>query len=350
MLELKNISKKLGGFALHDIFLNVTNGEYFVLLGESGAGKTMLLEIIAGLSKADKGSIVFNGQEISAVRANKRGIGLVFQDNAIFPHLNVEKNIAYSLHGKGFTKSEILSRVLKWAETMNIENLLNRKTSGLSGGELRRVALARTLAMEPAILLLDEPLSSLDILIQYDMIRLLKNLNKGGQTIIHVTHDFNEAYSLADTLAIINAGTIEQTGPPPEVFKNPASRFVSALAGIRNFFTCVDLKSNVEQHCLLIGEGFQLFSSEPCPPGCSFFIREDEIEIQQNNYEKGNNVFDGVITDIIPSPDFFSVAVNAEVTFCLRIKKEDIKNPAIYIGSNVQIKIPLKAIVPVIKK
>lgn len=335
---------------MHDISLNVTNGEYFVLLGESGAGKTMLLEIIAGLRKADKGSIVFNGQEISCIRANKRGIGLVFQDNAIFPHLNVEKNIAYSLHGKGFTKSEILSRVLKWAETMNIENLLNRKTSGLSGGELRRVALARTLAMEPAILLLDEPLSSLDILIQYDMIRLLKKLNKGGQTIIHVTHDFNEAYSLADTLAIINSGTIEQTGPPPEVFINPASRFVSALAGIRNFFTCTDLKSDGEQYCLTVGEEIQLLSSEPCTPGCSFFIREDEIEIQQNNYEKGNNVFDGVITDIIPLPDFFSMRINAGLSFYLKIKKQDMKNPAFYVGSNVRIKIPLKAVVPVIRK
>ncbi|HQI69902.1 MAG TPA: ABC transporter ATP-binding protein [Bacteroidales bacterium] len=347
MLELKKISKRAGDFALQDISFHVSKGEYFVLLGVSGAGKTMLLEIIAGLRNPDSGSIVINGRELTHVKANKRGVGLVFQDNAIFPHLSVEKNIAYSFHGKGYSTNEVRSRVLKWAETMNIAGLLNRKPSGLSGGEIRRVALARTLAMEPTVLLLDEPLSSLDVLIQYDMIRLLKKLHEAGQTIIHVTHDFNEAYSLADTLTIINSGKIEQTGPPAGVFRNPASRFVSALTGIRNFFTCIESESLEGLCCITIQEGIHLYSSEPCSPGASVFIREDEIKfLQQDGWEE-YNVFVGEVTDIIPSPEFFSVVVNAGVNFFVRVTNDDMKSMDIHTGAPVSIKISPNAVKPV---
>jgi len=347
MLEVQKISKKAGDFSLKDISFTVSSGEYFVLLGVSGAGKTMLLDIIAGLRRQDSGRILVDGDDITHVRANKRGTGLVFQDNTVFPHLNVHRNIAYSLVGKGFTKSEIHERVVKWAETIDIVHLLDRKPASLSGGELRRVAIARTLAMEPRFLLLDEPLSSLDVLIQYDMMRLLKKLHNSGQTIIHVTHDYNEAYTLADTLAIINSGRVEQTGPPAEVFQHPASRFVSVLAGIRNFFTSAALKKCDGLWCHTIKEGLEIYSSEPCSEGCSIFIREDEIKFLQPGEPAGINVFDGVITDVIPSPDFYSVVVDAGANFFVRVDIEDMKTMNLHIGDRTSIKINPSAVRPV---
>jgi len=347
MLEVENISKKAGDFSLKDVSFKVSSGEYFVLLGVSGAGKTMLLDIIAGLRRQDSGRIVVDGDDITHVRVNKRGTGLVFQDNTVFPHLNVQRNIAYPLVGKGFPKSEIHARVLKWAETIDIVHLLHRKPASLSGGELRRVAIARTLAMEPRFLLLDEPLSSLDVLIQYDMMRLLKKLHNSGQTIIHVTHDYNEAYTLADTLAIINSGRVEQTGPPAEVFQHPASRFVSVLAGIRNFFTGIETKKINELWCHTIKEGLNIYSSETCVQGSSIFIREDEIKFLQPGDPADVNFFDGIITDIIPSPEFYTVVVDAGANFFARVTNEDMKTMNIHSGDRARIKIDPNAVKPV---
>ncbi|HNW68762.1 MAG TPA: ABC transporter ATP-binding protein [Bacteroidales bacterium] len=347
MLEVEKISKKAGDFSLKDISFTVSPGEYFVLLGVSGAGKTMLLDIIAGLIKQDSGRIMVDSVDITHIRANKRGTGLVFQDNTVFPHLNVHRNIAYPLVGKGFTKSEIHARVLKWAETIDITHLLDRKPASLSGGELRRVAIARTLAMEPRFLLLDEPLSSLDVLIQYDMMRLLKKLHQSGQTIIHVTHDYNEAYTLADTLAIINSGRVEQTGPPAEVFQHPASRFVSVLAGIRNFFTGIELKKCDGLWGHTIKEGLTIYSSAPCSAGCSIFIREDDIKFFQPGDPAEVNVFDGIITDIIPSPDFYTVVVDAGVNFFVRVANADMKAMNLRSGDKACIKINPGSVRPV---
>ncbi|MCK9612673.1 MAG: ATP-binding cassette domain-containing protein [Bacteroidales bacterium] len=347
MLELRNISKRIGDFVLEDISFNVSKGDYFVLLGVSGAGKTMLLEIIAGLRNTDKGNIILDGLDITNIRANKRGVGLVFQDSAIFPHLNVAKNIAYSLHGKGLTKAEIQSRVIKWAETVNIENLLERQSNGLSGGEKRRVALARTLAMEPDILLLDEPLSSLDVLLQYDMIRLLKQINTSGKTIMHVTHDYNEAYSLARTLAIINSGKIEQLGLPEEIFKNPYSKFVSAMTGIRNFFVCHEIQNAGKLYKIRIKEGLSVFSSEYCAPGNPFFIREDEISFTNQDINIEENIIEGIITDIFPSPEFYSVVVDAGVNFYVRVKKQDMKLLSVNIGGKIRVQILPEVVIPV---
>ncbi|HNW89228.1 MAG TPA: hypothetical protein PKN48_06165, partial [Bacteroidales bacterium] len=165
--------------------------------------------------------------------------------------------------------------------------------------------------------------------------------------IIHVTHDFNEAYSLADTLTIINSGKIEQTGPPAEVFRNPASRFVSALTGIRNFFTCLESKRVENLYCIRIKDGIHLYSSEPCSPVASVIIREDEIAFLPKDGSVDNNVFDGEITDIIPSPEFFSVVVNAGINFFARVTNEEMKNLNLHTGDSVRIKIPLGSVIPV---
>ena len=162
MLELRNISKHFPDFSLKDISFTVEKGDYFILLGESGAGKSMLLETIAGLVQPDNGSLIFEGEDITFRKIQDRKIGLVFQDHAIFPHMTVSENIAYSLHGRKLSREIKKEKIARVAEEVSISGLLNRRPSTLSGGELQRVALARTLIQEPKVLLLDEPLASLD--------------------------------------------------------------------------------------------------------------------------------------------------------------------------------------------
>ncbi|RLD63190.1 MAG: ABC transporter ATP-binding protein, partial [Bacteroidetes bacterium] len=202
MLKVKNISKKLDDFNIKDISFSVNKGDYFIILGVSGAGKSVILEMIAGLMQPNSGTIYLNNKNITNEKIQKRKLGLVFQDYAVFPHLSVKENISYPLKNRGLEKKEIQNRLNQLAEEMSISHLLNRKPTTLSGGELQRVALARTLALNPECLLLDEPLSSLDIQLKNDLRGLLRKINKKGQTIIHVTHDYEEAIFLANKVAV----------------------------------------------------------------------------------------------------------------------------------------------------
>src|SRR5664279_743856 len=236
MLRLSNINRRLGNFALSEVNLEVGDGEYYVLLGRSGSGKTQLLELIAGLEHPDSGKIFLDDMDITHQKIQDRKVGIVFQDYAIFPHMTVYGNIAYPLRARKEDNKNIDEKVKKAAEAMNITHILMRSTEKLSGGELQRVALARTLIKSPHLLLLDEPLSSLDTSLKDDLKRLLRNLNKAGQTIIHVTHDYCDAVSLAKRVGVIHNGKIIQEGSVSEVFNNPANRFVARYAGIRNFF------------------------------------------------------------------------------------------------------------------
>ena len=219
MLRLINISRQLGDFALRDINLEVSDGEYYVLLGRSGSGKTQLLELIAGLEHPDTGRIILDNEDITLKRIQDRKVGIVFQDYAVFPHMTVFGNIAYPLRVKREGKKAITEKVEKAATAMNIKHILERNTEKLSGGELQRVALARTLITSPRLLLLDEPLSSLDTSLKDDLKRLLRNLNKAGQTIIHVTHDYGDAISLAKRVGVIHNGKIIQEGSVDDVLK-----------------------------------------------------------------------------------------------------------------------------------
>lgn len=235
MLTLNKINKKAGTFALHDISLEVDKGDYFILAGESGAGKTMILEIICGLVKPDSGEVIINGTDMANIPVQNRKTGLVYQDRTLFPHLNVFENIAYPLKCKKLSKKEIDNKVNELAKDTEITHLLKRKTIKLSGGEAQRVAIARTLATEPEILLLDEPLSFLDMRLKNEITRLLKEISLKGQTIIHVTHDFNEVLTLANKIAIIENGRVIQSGTLNEVTDRPASEFVAGFVGVKRF-------------------------------------------------------------------------------------------------------------------
>lgn len=236
MLSIQNLTSSIGEFNLNDICLEINDGDYFVLLGPSGAGKTVLFETIAGIYLPDSGKIVINGKDITYSKIRSRQIGVVFQDGAIFPHLTVAQNISYPLKIKKLSKKEIRLKVLKLADQMGITQLLHRKPETLSGGELRRVAIARTLSLDPECLLLDEPLSSIDAQLRDDILGLLKNLNKSGLTILHITHDYREAFYLANKLAVIDKGRIVQQGTPAEIVARPGSKFVAGFIGIKNYF------------------------------------------------------------------------------------------------------------------
>jgi spermidine/putrescine transport system ATP-binding protein len=237
-LELVNIHKHYGPLTvLHNINLNVKAGEFIAIMGPSGCGKTTLLRVIAGLEGVSRGNILLQGQDITALPVNKRNTPLVWQSFALFPHLNVRQNIAFGLSLKQRPKSEINQRVEEMAVMLNLEPLLDRRISQLSGGQKQRVAIARSLVTRPNILLLDEPMSALDPHLRVRMQGELKRLQQSlGISFFYVTHNQNEAFSMADRVVVMNQGHIEQIGSPSEIYNAPASHFVAEFVGNNNLF------------------------------------------------------------------------------------------------------------------
>ena len=232
-IVIKNIAKSFGSFtALHSIDLTISDQEFMVLLGASGCGKTTLLRIIAGLEPPTQGEVWIGGRRVDHLPPRERGIAMVFQNYAVFPHLTVFENIAFGLRMKKLPQAEINQRVERTAELMHIEQLLKRYSGQLSGGQRQRVAVARALAMEPDVILMDEPLSNLDALLRLEMRAELKGVLAASKTTtIYVTHDQVEAMSLADRISVMNGGKIVQAASPVEVYRNPAARFVGSFIG-----------------------------------------------------------------------------------------------------------------------
>jgi len=312
MLKVNNISKKLGDFNLTDVSLNVSEGDYYVLLGRSGSGKTQLLELIAGLTIPDKGSIFLDNREITFLRPQHRNVGLVFQDFAVFPHMTTFDNIAYPLKVARIANSEIRLKVEKIAGLMNIIPLLDRQTTNLSGGELQRTAIARTLVTSPRLLLLDEPLASIDASLKDDITRLLRSINKAGQTIIHVTHDYSEAIGLASKIGVIHNGKIVQTGAPTEVFSKPVNRFVARYTGIRNFFRTT-FKSDSGISTGRTEGGLELtLAGTGYPPNGLLIIRSNNVRLSISDTDKLNtNTFSGRVVEIVATPSGFDIEIDA---------------------------------------
>ena len=240
--------------ALNGVSLTINEGEFFTLLGPSGCGKTTLLRMIAGFNSIEGGEIRFGDKLINDVPAHKRDIGMVFQNYAIFPHLNVEENVAYGLKARGVAKDEIAKRVKEALELVKISHLATRKPNELSGGQQQRVALARAFVIEPSVLLMDEPLSNLDAKLRVEMRTVIKKLQKRlGITTIYVTHDQEEALAISDRIAVMKDGNIMQIGTPSEIYAKPENPFVAGFIGVSNFVDCevkdndiVDIKGEIE--------------------------------------------------------------------------------------------------------
>jgi ABC-type sugar transport system ATPase subunit len=324
MLRLENINKKLGDFRLSGISIDIPEQEYFVLLGRSGSGKTQLLELIAGLKEPDSGEIWIDNQNVTKKKIQERNVGLVFQDYAIFPNLTVFGNIAYSLHCRKTDKQEIQMRVNRIAEELNISHLLNRFTDNLSGGELQRVALARTLITSPKVLLLDEPMASIDASLKDDIKRIFRQLSKKGLTIVHVTHDYREAVSLASRVGVIHNGHIIQVGLPEEVFRKPVNKFVARYSGIRNFFRVKFTREEGVCKALCDGSVKFILKEDNYPPDGLMIIRSDAIKIHSSEpTDTSANCFKGVIKEIFPSEYGMEITVDAGERFYVDISADN---------------------------
>lgn len=338
MLKVENITKSLGNFTLSDISFTVNKGDYFMLLGPSGAGKSIILELIAGLVIPDKGTVTLNSEDITLKPISGRGVGLVFQDYAAFPHMTVYNNIAYPLRRKGVKGRVLHRKVLELAEKLSINHLLDRNPQTLSGGELQRMVLARTLALEPKILLLDEPLSSLDVQLRDGLRSVLRSINREGTTIIHVTHDFEEAISLANRVAVVNNGIIEQCDVAEEIFQNPKSMFVAKFTGIRNFYPAQIFETTEhELRIIKMQSGQTICGYTDVSEGQGFvYFPESAVTISNTSpNQSAMNVFPGKITDIFPQRFGYEVTVDVGFKVMALVTWESINRLELKHGAEV---------------
>jgi len=237
VIKFDGVAKSFGGFtAVDSISFSAAAGETVALLGPSGCGKTTTLRLIAGFEEPDKGAIEISGESMVGKRPYERNVGLLFQHYALFPHMTVRENVAYGLKHRGWPKAEIADRVAAMLRLVQLESLAGRRPREMSGGQQQRVALARVLATEPKLVLLDEPLSALDAKLREELrVELKQILAAVGSTTIVVTHDQDEAMSLADRIIVMNRGRIEQQGAPDEIYSRPASAFVATFIGRTNW-------------------------------------------------------------------------------------------------------------------
>jgi len=341
MLSVRNISTDLTPFAIKDVSFEVSAEQYFVLLGRTGVGKSLLLETIVGLIRPDSGRIFLDGKDITNEKMQKRKIALVFQNSTLFPHMTVYDNIAYPLRCRN-GKTKIGQRVAELAEDFEVRHLLSAKPQTLSGGESQRVSLARAVASEPRCLLLDEPLSSLDAKSRSQMRSILRKINaQGRMQIVHVTHDYTEAVSLATHVAVMEAGTIKQTGTVEQIFQHPKSEFVARFVGIRNFF-----KGRLQEphahgtntRWFTSGSlGFSVLTDSPGGPGFVCVRSEDVTISNKASPTSARNNFEGTIVDVVPAGIGIEVIVDIGVEIAALVTAESVKSLELGYGKKVWI-------------
>lgn len=334
MIEIQNLSFVLGSFSLKDITLSIGEGEYFMLLGPSGAGKSLLLECLSGIRKPSKGRILMGQKDISKLKAEQRGIGYVPQGALLFPHMEVIENIKY-----GLKPSDRMNGLFdQIVNLLNLRPFLYRRPQNLSTGEKQRVAMARALASRPSLLLMDEPFSAIDPgLRQRLWTETLKVHRFFKTTVIHVTHDMEEAFTMSHRLAVLCEGKIEQAGPKEEVFQRPRNEKVARFLGIHNIFTGrvidIDRASHVTR---LACPSFEIqgpfTSMASSGEEMTFCIPAQEIKlIKQDRPIKESlmdNLFDATIVAITPFESVFTIYASLEVGG----QKEE----------QIQIKVPIK--------
>ncbi len=284
-IKLENVFKEYNGATVvKDVSLKVNDGEIIALLGPSGCGKTTILRIIAGLIPMSSGKILFGDKDVSNLSSQKRNTAMVFQNYALFPHLNVEENIAFGLKIRKLSKSEIRDRLTKIIKSVELEGYENRKIQELSGGQRQRVALARALVIRPDILLFDEPLSNLDEKLRVTMRKSIKKLQREfGITSIYVTHDQEEAMAIADHIAVMNKGEIQQCTTPYEIYENPRNSFVASFVGQANLFECVTYSVNEKSYIDLMNK--KIFVNVKKGMHITAMLRPESFKFEENGIE-----------------------------------------------------------------
>jgi putative spermidine/putrescine transport system ATP-binding protein len=290
-LNLNHVTKQFGTFtAVNDVSLSVPDGTFVCLLGPSGCGKTTLMRMIAGLDLPTRGAIELAGQDITQVPTHKRDLGMVFQSLALFPHLTVGENIAYSLRIRGVGKEEQRKRVEELLAMIHLPGFADRSVSKLSGGQRQRVAIARALAISPKLFLLDEPLSALDAKLREAMQVELRQLQQRlGITTIVVTHDQREAMTMADTVVVMNSGEIRQAAPPVEIYRRPADSFVADFIGQTNL---IPFSTDGAGRATVLGQVIDGISVSSAVPKGTLSVRPEDLQLTA----PGHGTITGTVT------------------------------------------------------
>jgi molybdate/tungstate transport system ATP-binding protein len=284
MIRVDSLGLCFGGFCLHDVSFTVSPGEFFALMGPTGSGKTLILESIAGLVDRARGSIHIAGQRADSLPPEKRNVSLVYQDNALFPHLSVLDNVTYGQRYHGIAEDQGRRMALELLERLGLSHVAGRLPLNLSGGEKQRVSLARALACSPDVVLLDEPLSSLDPQFRGELRATLKDLHRhSGLTFLMVTHDFVDALTLAERAAVLRAGRLEQVGAVNDVFRKPATAFVAGFVGMKNIFPVAG-----RQECVL-GKGERFAVPGATVPG-HVALRPEDVFVSVHATAASHNV------------------------------------------------------------
>jgi spermidine/putrescine transport system ATP-binding protein len=312
-VQLVELVKRFGEFtAVDGINLTVAPGEFFSLLGPSGCGKTTTLRMIAGFERPTEGQVVLDGVDVAATPPHKRNVNTVFQNYALFPHLNVEKNVAFGLKYQQVSKQETAERVGRALELVRLEGYHKRRPNQLSGGQQQRVALARALILNPSVLLLDEPLGALDAKLRKALQIELKSIQEEvGITFVYVTHDQEEALTMSDRLAVMSNGRVEQIGPPEEVYEEPSTAYVADFLGVSNLMDATAHGTTSGGCRVRLGE-FELVAGKGEPDAIGdvkLSIRPERVELRAAG-TTGENMIPGMVERIVYVGSAMQVIVN----------------------------------------
>jgi ABC-type Fe3+/spermidine/putrescine transport system ATPase subunit len=345
-LKVENLSKAWHGFKLHKIDLTIATGEYFILLGPTGAGKTLLLETIMGFHTPDVGRILLNDVDVTRFPPEKRGIGYVPQTCVLFPHMNVRKNVEFGLRMQRIPEAQRKQIVDQTLNSLGISSLAHRSPDTLSGGEKQKVSLARVLATQPQLLLLDEPLTGLGTESAKEIRAKLRQIHREGKTVVHVTHNQAEGFSLGNRMGIIRAGKLVQTGETAEVISNPTSEYVARFLGYENVFKAQVLKVQNSWSVVQVGQVELKVLEKISAPECTIALRPEDVAIRMSPQAADNslNVLEATVVDFLDQGHFVAVTLDAGLKFEALTTRHDFIVNRLGIGQKVHLTIPSDAI------
>jgi ABC-type Fe3+/spermidine/putrescine transport system ATPase subunit len=345
MIRTVDLTKRLGEFQLLEASVTIEEGEYFVLLGPTGAGKTIFVECIAGIYKPDSGSVLIGEENVTNLRPEERQLGYVPQDYSLFPHLSVEQNIGFGLTVRRESPAVIAERTRELSELLGITPLLQRPIRTLSGGERQRVALARALAIRPRVLLLDEPLSAVDEQTRETLCAELRRIHEELRTTtIHVSHNFEETLAVADRIGVIRGGVIQQLGSPDDIFRRPANGFVARFVRADNILSGVASPAP-EGAAVRLGNGAVVHSSQALSGTVTAVVRPEDVEVLvEPPGPSGANCFPGAIRQTLDRGATVKLWVASEPALVALVLRPRWEADGLDRGARVWLRVPPKSV------